>query len=155
MLTPVRVEISADAVPLARGFADLQIGDRCIEHCRLSADGLAEFARLSGDTAPVHTDEHHARSLGFEDRILPGFYTTLRFSRLMGMFVPGPLSVIHSTRFEFSEPVYIDGTGAVAVRYEAVIVRTIESLRAVELDLEARVGERLVVRGTGRCMMTR
>jgi len=152
---PVRVEISAGAVPLARGFADLNIGDRCIEHCQLSAAGCDEFSRLSGDTAPVHTAEHHAQSLGFEHRILPGFYTTLRFSRLMGMFVPGPLSVIHSTRFEFPGPVYLDGTGGVAVTYEAVIVRIIGSLRAVELDLEARVGERLVVRGTGRCMMTR
>lgn len=152
---PVRVEISADAVPIARGFADLNIGDRCIERCQLSSAGFDEFARLSGDTASVHTAEHYAQSIGFEHRIAPGFYTTLRFSRLMGMFIPGPLSVIHSTRFEFHAPVYLDGTGPVSVTYEAVIVRMIESLRAVELDLEAHVGERLIVRGTGRCMMAR
>lgn len=150
---PLKLEIAADTQPLARPFARLQVGDRCDEHCRLTAAGFEAFARVSGDTAPVHVDDTYARGVGFERRILPGFYTSLRFSRLLGMFVPGPLSVIHSTRFEYHEPLYLDEDDSVPVSYTAAVSRLIEALRAVVIDLEARKGDRVLVRGTGQCVM--
>ena len=43
--------------------------------------------------------------------------------------------------------------GALCVSYVALVSRLIDSMRAVVLDLELKQGERVLVRGTGHCVM--
>src|SRR5262249_37756172 len=102
-----QLTVTADAEPTFRSFADLAEGDRCEELLRLSEDMLDAFIGLSGDRAPVHVDRDHARQMGFSDRIAQGLLVTSRFSRLLGMFLPGPLSVIQSIKFDYLKPVLV------------------------------------------------
>ncbi|MEW6319648.1 MAG: MaoC/PaaZ C-terminal domain-containing protein [Acidobacteriota bacterium] len=145
------LEVSAESSALLRAFEEIREGDRCRERVVLGEDAFAAFLRVSGDAAPVHTSRERAREMGYPDRILPGLLASLRFSRLLGMYLPGPHAVIHTARFEFRAAVLLDSE----IDYSVIVSRLIEPMRAVVLDLVARCGPEVVIRGTAQCVMKR
>jgi 3-hydroxybutyryl-CoA dehydratase len=113
---------------------------------------LGDFIRLSGDAAPVHTDTGHARALGFPARVVHGFLVSLPYSRLMGMQLPGPDTVIHSVHLDMVAPVFVGDT----IVYTITVQRMAAAARAVVLALEGRNAQEVVVsRGTATCVFRR
>src|SRR5688500_13426404 len=111
-------------------------------------EDMRAFRDLSLDDAPVHWDADFARTQGYRDRIVYGFLVAARFSALLGARLPGPRTVIHSVRFEFVSPVYVDES----VVYVVKVIQVARSVRTVVLDLTARrpSGE-IVARGSAQC----
>ena len=72
--------------------------------------------------------------MGYPDRIVHGLLVTSRFSRLMGMYLPGPRSVIQKCQFNFIEAVPIGKP----VVYTVLIKGTSPAVGAVVLKLSAR-----------------
>src|SRR4051794_13360460 len=78
---------------------DFQVGDEFITSARTIAEAdIVNFAGISGDFNPLHTDEEHARSLGFSSRIAHG---ALVFSVVTGLIAR--MALLEGTAVAFLE----------------------------------------------------
>lgn len=66
-----------------------------------------EFAAISGDWNPLHTDAAHAARTPFRRPILHGAYSAGLISRLAGMYLPGTFCLLHSLRLRFVSPIHL------------------------------------------------
>ena len=83
----------------------MRIGDtKCIDRIFTDQD-VIDFARLSGDTNPIHLDSKYAEKTRFGKRIVHGILTGSLFSNLFGSSIEG--SIYISQSFNFLAPVYI------------------------------------------------
>ena len=128
---------------------DLVIGDSVVQRVRFTRNMLAAFARVANDRAPVHDDPRFARAAGFAGPIVQGLALSTRFSRLIGMYLPGGHAILESIELKFRHPVYADQD----VIYRAVVDRVFRPLRVVALALTiSRDGAPQVI-GTARCLV--
>ncbi len=68
---------------------DIEQGLRKTFRVNITESMVNEFAKLTGDYAPMHMDEEHARKTDFKHRICHGMLIGSFFSRLIGMHLPG------------------------------------------------------------------
>jgi NAD(P)-dependent dehydrogenase (short-subunit alcohol dehydrogenase family)/acyl dehydratase len=66
-----------------------------------------EFARVSGDWNPLHTDPAHAAETPYRRPVLHGAYSAGLISRLAGMQLPGADCLLHGMRLRFVAPVIL------------------------------------------------
>lgn len=69
---------------------------------------INEFAKLSGDYNPLHTDNQYAGSTSFKQRICHGMLLASFFSRLVGMHIPGKNALYIAQSLKFISPCYIN-----------------------------------------------
>lgn len=130
------------------GFHDLAVGQQSTRTVTFTEESVSAFSALIGDHAPVHVDTEHARTMGYQDRIVHGMFVAAHFSTILGTSLPGPNTVIHSVQVSFTKPVLIGQT----VRYTVDITRLVASVQVVQLDLRVEsdaVG--LVMSGRAQC----
>jgi 3-hydroxybutyryl-CoA dehydratase len=131
----------ARALPVDAGAAVTQ------EVTFTNAD-LETFAALSGDRASLHFDDSFATARGYEGRIVHGLLIGARFSRLMGMFLPGENSIIQSLSLQYRRPVLVGMPITVSVEVD----RFVESVGAVMLKLSATANGLVIVEGKAQCV---
>jgi 3-hydroxybutyryl-CoA dehydratase len=66
-----------------------------------------EFAKLSGDYAPLHMNEEYGRNSSFNRRICHGLLLVSFFSRLIGMHLPGENALCISQSINYMLPAFI------------------------------------------------
>ena len=71
----------------------------------VTPDSALEFAKLSGDWNPLHTDDAHAQATPYRRRVLHGAFSAGLVSRMAGMFLPGTDCLLHSMRLRFLAPI--------------------------------------------------
>ena len=91
--------------PSLKGF---QVGQRAEARRTYTRPDLVEYADLTGDTNPVFADSAYARSLGFEDSIVPGGLLGGLFSYLLGTELPGRGTNYLKQRLYFPAPAYLE-----------------------------------------------
>ena len=64
------------------------------------------FRELSGDDAPLHTDEGFARAQGFDGRLVHGALVVSLLSRMIGTQFPGPRCLWLKCDISFRNPCY-------------------------------------------------
>ena len=131
------------------GLHDLSVGMTAARSVLIGEDEVRAFTRLTGDDAPVHIDEAHARSMGYHRRIAHGFLVGSMYSQILGCELPGPGTVIMKLSLDMLKSVYIGDT----IRYQVTVTRVSAAARTVVLDLSAKnaLGEE-VSRGTAVCL---
>jgi len=67
-----------------------------------------DFAKVSGDTNPLHLDAEFAATTPFKKPIMHGFLGGSIFSMVLGTKFPGPGSVYLKQSMEFLRPMYVD-----------------------------------------------
>jgi len=72
----------------------------------ISIDDVDDFARLSGDTNPVHLDDSYAATSRFGRRIAHGLLVASLISAVLGTRLPGPGSVYLNQTLTFKSPVF-------------------------------------------------
>lgn len=82
------------------------VGQQQLIRTVISTDDLNQFAELSGDFAPLHTNRDFAIRAGFEGVVVHGAFLTALLSRLVGMVFPGPCSVLERLDLNFRQPCY-------------------------------------------------
>ena len=138
-----------DAPPTWYAFTDLVEGDSITSQVSLTSEGLESFIALSGDRAAAHVDPAHAQAMGFKDRIVQGLCTALPFSRLLGMYLPGPNCVIQSLDFKFKKEVYVGEM----LTYRVAIERLVPAVGAVRLALSVTRGDgEVACAGMAQCV---
>lgn len=112
----------------------------------VTVESARQFAQLSGDWNPLHTDSDYARRTAYGRIILHGAFSAGLLSRLAGMHLPGQECLLHGMRLRFLAPIVppaslrvagrISGeTGGVG-RVEATVSDVRTGIRYVEAGYE-------------------
>ena len=67
---------------------------------------LEIFQMMSGDYNPMHTNDKYAKEMGMNGKIVHGMLVAAFYSRLVGMYLPGKLCMLHEIKIYFNKPVY-------------------------------------------------
>ena len=96
--------------PSEYSFDEIEIGMQKSFKIFISEDRLDDFAKLSGDDNPLHTNEEYASSTSFKKRVCSGMFLASFFSRLVGMYLPGKHALHISQSLNFVNPCFIGET---------------------------------------------
>jgi 3-hydroxybutyryl-CoA dehydratase len=97
----------------------------------IEPEDVARFVELSGDRAPLHTDESFARAAGFEGTVVHGAYLMALVSRLIGMEFPGPMAVLERMDMAFRKPCY----APCEVRLVGTVTQISEAVATIVLEI--------------------
>lgn len=84
----------------------LRVGTRASFSVEITEETMNLFAKLSGDTNPLHMDEEVARRQGFPRRVAHGALLMSYLSRLIGVHLPGPGTLWMTQTCSWLEPVF-------------------------------------------------
>jgi 3-hydroxybutyryl-CoA dehydratase len=128
---------------------EIAVGQSWRESFRFDDAAVKSFADVSGDYAPHHLDEAVARRNGFDRKIVHGFLIGARFSRLLGMFLPGASTVLHSFSLDMLRPVPVGSD----VDLSVIVLKIHDAIRSVRMELIARdEAGRLSIKGKATCV---
>lgn len=128
---------------------DIRVGDAVEQYFAFDAAARAAFAKVANDRAPVHEDERFAHAHGFRGTVIQGLCVSTRFSRLVGMYLPGEFAILEMLTLKFRHPVY-EGQALV---FRAEVTRILPPLKVVKLALSASSGEIAHVTGEAQCLI--
>lgn len=106
-------------------FDELELGMSAELERHITAADIDAFARVTGDTNPVHVDEEAARQSRFGERIAHGMLTAGLISAVLGTRLPGEGCIYLGQTLRFTHPVPVGAT--ITARVEVI-----------ELDAERR-----------------
>jgi acyl dehydratase len=130
-------------------FNQLQVGD-CDSLTRtLSEQDLILFAKVSGDTNPVHLDENFASSTMFKTRIAHGMWTASLISCALATKLPGPGGIYLGQELKFTRPVKIGDTVTVQLK---IVEIDQEKKRATVSTEVINQNKKIVVKGKAEIM---
>lgn len=92
-----------------------QIGDNASFSKTISESDIYNFAIISGDFNPIHTNEAEAEKSVFKRQIVHGALVVSYISTVLGMQLPGPGTIYLSQECHFLLPVYIGDTVTASV----------------------------------------
>jgi acyl dehydratase len=116
---------------------------------KVTAAQMQQFAELSGDFNPLHTNEAFARGKGFDGVVVYGALIVAKVSQLIGMRLPGRDSVWASISLDFRKPLYV---GQLA-RVEGAVVDASASTGMVTLKLTVRAADKVLAKGTAEVVV--
>ncbi len=87
-------------------FDELRIGQSHTMSRVFTQQEVLDFAKLSYDTNPLHTDAEFAKATQFGQLIVPGFLTASMFSAIIGTKFPGSGSIYLNQNMSFRKPVF-------------------------------------------------
>jgi len=90
------------------------------------------FGGLSGDDAPLHTDEGFARRNGFEGRLVHGALVFSLLSRMVGTRFPGPRTLWLKCDIGFRNPCYAPSV----LRFHGAVTQHSEATRSIALTFD-------------------
>ena len=94
--------------PVELHFEDIEINDEIKFHVKITEKMLDDFAELSGDYNPIHTNYEYAKKTNYGDRLCHGMLLASFFSRLVGMYIPGKNALYFSQSLNFRKPCFIN-----------------------------------------------
>lgn len=144
------VVIVTDLTPPCRhSFSDLFVGQQVTQNVTFDLKTVEAFVDIHKDNARIHQDEAFARDLGFPGPILHGFLVSGRFSRLIGMYLPGEGAVLQTVDLKFRRPVLCGNE----VVYRLAISRLRPAHQIVEMDLSVMSDGLEAVAGQCQCVL--
>jgi 3-hydroxybutyryl-CoA dehydratase len=87
---------------------DFSVGMSFTYKRTVSRCDIESFAKLTGDTNPVHLDEEYARESMFKAPIAHGMLIAGYVSKVFGSDFPGPGCIYISQNIKFTKPVYVN-----------------------------------------------
>jgi acyl dehydratase len=106
----------------------IKIGQVYTHDFQFSQEEVNQFAQVTGDKNPVHTNAEYAAKTMFKRPIMHGMLSASLFSKVFGTLFPGEGTIYLKQSLSFLRPMYVD------TQYEAVFTVkevTIERNRAV------------------------
>ena len=120
--------------PAELKFESIRVGDRASFEGAVTDDMVREFAALSGDHSPIHTDDEYAASTAVGRRIAHGMIAGMFFSRLIGMYLPGKYALYLSQSMTFHKPIF-PGTDVVV---SGEVTDRTDALQVIIISTEVR-----------------
>ncbi len=119
----------------------LSVGMKASFEATFTDEMAHEFARISGDVNPLHTDREYALAAGFRAPVLFGMLTSSLYSQLVGVYLPGKYALLEGIDLDFNSPVF---AGDVLVVQGEIIFMS-ESFRRLEIKANIRKLDRKLV----------
>tara|TARA_B110000211_G_C14041625_1_gene537044 strand:- start:267 stop:686 length:420 start_codon:yes stop_codon:yes gene_type:complete len=88
-------------------FSEIKLGIKHSFTVEINKDMMQKFLDISGDNNPMHLDVTYAKSKGMKSRVAYGMLTSAFYSKLVGVYLPGKFSLLHSIDLQFTKPVFI------------------------------------------------
>jgi len=130
-------------------FETLQVGTKDSLTRTLTEEDLILFAKVSGDTNPVHLDEEYAATTQFEGRIAHGMWTASLISCALATKLPGPGGIYLGQEVKFLRPVKVGDT--VTVELEVLAINERRQRATVSTNVVNQHGK-TVVKGSAEIM---
>ena len=110
---------------------------------KITEKDINEFAELSGDDNPVHTNSDFAKKTIFKQKVAHGFLSASLISMLIATKLPGPGSIYLSQNLKFLAPVFIDDL----VRVKVTVEEIDQEKKKVKLQTECFKNEIKIISG--------
>jgi acyl dehydratase len=139
--------------PLAAVLAisDIHEGMVVSEELLFSELDIKEFARLSGDYNPLHTNAEFARERGFGGAVVHGALIISKISKIIGMRLPGCNSVWTSLNLTFERPLIAGRRASLT----ATVAFVSEAASIVDLAIEVRSDNIRLAKGRAEVVVRR
>jgi len=143
--------------PRGQYFEEFAVGDEASTSARTITEAdVVQFAGLSGDYNPLHTDAEFAKGTPFGQRIAHGLLGLSIASGLADRagFIEGTTLAFLGLEWKFSKPVLFGDT--IHLRTEVVKTRPMKRLGGGLVEFDVRVlnqRDEVVQRGTWRMLM--
>jgi 3-hydroxybutyryl-CoA dehydratase len=118
---------------------------------QVTAEAVEAFAKVSGDTNPVHLDEIVAAKSRFGRRIAHGMLAVSYISAVLGTRFPGPGTIYLSQNVSFLKPVFLGDTVTATVTVSKF--RAEKGILTLLTECWNQHGEK-VVDGQAVCLVT-
>lgn len=122
-------------------WSDIKIGDSTSFKQVWTEQDVDTFAKVSGDTNPLHMDIDYAANTIFKKRVVHGMLVASSFSKLVGTQLPGKKCLYIKQTINFRKPVFIGDTleifGKISTKSEST--RLLDILVRIEKDGEIMV----------------
>ena len=89
---------------------DIQMGDKASFSKTVSESDVYLFAGITGDVNPAHVDAEYAKGTFFKHRVAHGVLSMGFISTVLGMYLPGPGTILLKIEARFTSPVYFGDT---------------------------------------------
>ena len=90
---------------IGKTYKTVQIGDSATVTVELDDERVRTFARITGDSNPIHLDDEAAKKSRFGRRIAHGLLVSSAFPTLFATCLPG--SIYRNQSLHFVAPVYV------------------------------------------------
>jgi acyl dehydratase len=115
----------------------------------VSKEDMAQFARLSGDYNPLHTDESFARGKGVAGRVVYGGLLVAYVSRAVGMHLPGRDCIIASLDMQFRNPLFIGEEATLTAQVKSKH----DAVRLLDIAIKITAASRTIAAGVAQVLM--
>jgi len=130
-------------------FEDIEIGQSAEYSKIVSEADVEDFARISGDTNPVHLNEDYAQSTMFKGRIAHGVLTAGLISTVFGTILPGPGAIFVAKSMRFKAPVRLGDE----VTARVTVTNKVDDKKFVEFETVCLVDGKPVLVGEATLMV--
>lgn len=130
-------------------FEDIEVGQTAEFTKIVSEADVEDFARISGDTNPVHLNEDYAQSTMFKGRIAHGVLTAGLISTVFGTILPGPGAIFVAKSMRFKAPVRLGDE----VTARVTVTNKVDEKKFVEFETACLVDGKPVLVGEATLMV--
>jgi acyl dehydratase len=139
-----------DATPSrSRSIDDLRVGMTVVQKFAFGLEQLAQFKQLANDRAPIHSNPDVAQCAGFDAPIIQGLALATRFSRLIGMYLPGERAILERIELKYKVPVF----AGQQLIYRCTVARILRPLAVTQLTLAISANGKECVTGQSQCLL--
>ena len=86
----------------------IEVNQVFIHDFQFSQQEVTQFAEVTGDKNPVHTDAEYAAKTMFKRPIMHGMLGASLFSKVFGTLFPGEGTIYLKQSLNFLKPMYVD-----------------------------------------------
>lgn len=129
----------------------IKTGDTFSEKVKFTQDQVNQFAEISGDRNPIHTDAGYAAATAFGKPIIHGIFAASVFSKVFGTQWPGEGTIYMFQDLFFRAPAFVEIE--YTAKFEVMEVNEEKHRGVIQCTLEDPEGK-LIITGQAKLMHT-
>ncbi len=118
-------------------FEEIKEGQKAEFQVEITKELAENFASLSGDNNPLHTDDVYAARTEFKQPVAHGMIIGALFSRLLGVHLPGKYNLYLSQTLEFHKPIFFGSK----ILIEGLVEQKVDALKLLKIRTRAILAE--------------
>jgi 3-hydroxybutyryl-CoA dehydratase len=143
------LEVTDSTPSRSMSIDDLSVGMAVMQKFVFGEEQLGYFKELAKDRAPIHNDRGVAQRAGFDAPIVQGLALATRFSRLLGMYLPGERAILEKVELKYKSPVF----AGQRLIYRCTVMRVLRPLRVTQIALGISADGNECVTGQCQCLL--